>query len=53
VNLGVLSISQPAFAAGQSELPRFTGFLGCFLESNQKAVADCVYMLWSEKTLLQ
>jgi hypothetical protein len=42
---GGLSISQPPFTAGQSEIPRFAGFFRVFLESNQKLVADHVYIL--------
>src|SRR5580704_2314406 len=53
VNSGVLSISHPPFAAGQSEIPCFAGFLGVFLESNQNAVADGVYMLWLMERLFQ
>jgi hypothetical protein len=46
MNSGGLSISQPPFTAGQSEIPRFTGFFGVFLESNQNEIADRVYILW-------
>jgi hypothetical protein len=50
---GGLSISHPPFAAGQSEIPRFAGFFRAFPESNQKAVAGGVYMLWPEQSLFQ
>jgi hypothetical protein len=43
---GGLSISQPPFTAGQSEIQRFAGFFMVFLESNQNGIADGVYILW-------
>jgi hypothetical protein len=41
---GGLSISQPPFTAGQSEIPGFAGFFRVFLESNQNGIAEGVYI---------
>jgi hypothetical protein len=43
---GGLSISMPPFTAGQSEIPRFAGFYGVFLESNQNGIAGSAYIWW-------
>jgi hypothetical protein len=43
---GGLSIAQPPFTAGQSEILGFAGFFRVFLESNQNGLAGDAYMLW-------
>jgi hypothetical protein len=48
---GGLSISQPPFTAGQSEIPVFAGFFGVFLESNQNGLAGEVYILWFGRSM--
>jgi hypothetical protein len=48
---GGLSISQPPFTAGQSEIPHFAGFFGVFLESNQNGIVDDAYILWLQRKL--